>query len=258
MCQVAPHPLQLLPRGALGSGQISHRPQGPCRSHWSSLAGSSWASCSRPVHTGWCSQVSGDWGDGGAAAGGPGRGGAEREGTRAGGEREGGRPSSPGPESLGEEGRSWHAQEEEPCPVLPGPFLSGRSLSTPGPPWPRAGWAALSAAPWWGPGGVQLSAGPVCSHYLFPQGCSSHLQHLEAVSLSSQWADPPKARRPCPLAQPRSARLPPRALGLPDGSSGLGVAVERGCMGKDPMARNTAPCPAGPRGQEPWPSLPRP
>lgn len=95
MCQVAPHPLQLLPRGALGSGQISHRPQGPCRSHWSSLAGSSWASCSRPVHTGWCSQVSGDWGDGGAAAGGPGRGGAEREGTRAGGEREGGRPSQP-------------------------------------------------------------------------------------------------------------------------------------------------------------------
>lgn len=230
---------------------------------WLGAAG---ASCSRPVHMGLVQSGQRRLaGDGGAAAGGPG----ERRGGEGGYKGRGGgggmRPS---------QSRSQRALERRAGPGTrrtKSPVLSCPAASFPGAPWvhpvppeSRVGgsvFCPLVGA--WRCAAVSRSG--LTPLPLFPQGCSSHLQHLEAVSLSSQWANPPKARRQCPLAQPRSARLPPRALGLPEGSSGLGVAVEGGllcrigsrggCMGKDPMARNTPPCPAGPRGPEPRPSL---
>lgn len=236
--------------------------------HWSSLAGSSrgllLAACAHGPGAVRSAETGGRWRGSSRRA----RGEEGRRGRVQGQGRGRGDETLPVqvPESLGEESRSWHAQDEEPRPVLSGRFLSGCSLGTSRPTLAESRVGGSVFCPLVGAWRcAAVSRSGLTPLPLFPQGCSSHLQHLEAVSLSSQWANPPKARRQCPLAQPRSARLPPRALGLPEGSSGLGVAVEGGllcrigsrggCMGKDPMARNTPPCPAGPRGPEPRPSL---
>lgn len=264
---MAPHPLQLFPRGALGTGQTSHRPTrgraGP--------TGPRWLGAVRSAEKG---------GEGGAAAGGQGRGGRRGECKGGGGGEDEALPAQV-PGSLGEESGPGLHRRKSPIPSCPSPSFPGAPWVHPSPTLAREqdGWLCLLP-----PGGGQEVCS--CQQEWPASGQSSRSDALGTLSAATTsipsggtaavcntWRQsasplrgwPSKGQEAVPAGPAQECLAPTVCPGPPRQHSGLGVAYgskggllcrigfEGGCMGKDPP-----PCPADPRGQEPGPSLPWP